>query len=87
MSSACACLVLLPFLQERGEDYKRRHPGLHWPQTQYVLGDEERLPLEPGSVDGEDHGCLCVGGGRMGCMWDLKFWRGDASAVCVWGGG
>lgn len=40
-------------LQARGEEYKRRHPGSSWPQTQYVLGDEEQLPLEPGTVDGE----------------------------------
>lgn len=40
-------------LQLRGEEYRRRHLDCSWPETQYVLGDEEQLPLEPGTVDGE----------------------------------
>lgn len=41
------------FLQARAEEHRQRHPNSKWPDTQYVLGDEEALPLEPGSVDGE----------------------------------
>jgi len=47
-------LIVLPLgMQERGEAYRRRHSSSNWPETQYVLGDEEQLPLEPGSVDCE----------------------------------
>jgi hypothetical protein len=50
---AMLCCASYQCHQERGEEFKRRHPGSGWPQTQYVLGDEEQLPLEPGTVDGE----------------------------------
>lgn len=47
------CVCVCAGMQARAEEYKQRHPGSSWPETEYVLGDEESLPLEPSSVDGE----------------------------------
>jgi hypothetical protein len=41
------------WLQERAAEQQQRHPSGHWPETSYVLADEEYLPLAEGSVDRE----------------------------------
>jgi hypothetical protein len=47
-------LLLLPnLLQERAAEQQQGHPAGYWPETSYVLADEEYLPLADGSVDCE----------------------------------
>jgi hypothetical protein len=46
-------LVLLLCVQEREAEHQQRHPTGHWPETSYVLADEECLPLAEGSADCE----------------------------------
>ncbi|KAF8066190.1 methyltransferase [Scenedesmus sp. PABB004] len=43
--------AMLALARERAAEYVARHPHSSWPETSYVLADEEHLPLAPGSVD------------------------------------
>jgi hypothetical protein len=43
-------------LQARRAALQEVDPSKQWPDTEYVVADEEALPLEPGSVDGERGG-------------------------------
>jgi hypothetical protein len=44
-------LVMLLCMQEREAEQRQRHAAGHWPETSYVLADEECLPLAEGSAD------------------------------------
>lgn len=44
-------LTLVRTLQARRERLQQEQPDKAWPQTHYVIADEEQLPLAPGSVD------------------------------------
>jgi hypothetical protein len=41
-----------PHAQERRAQRQADDPSKQWPEVHYLVGDEESLPLAPGSVDG-----------------------------------